>query len=103
IINSNDTNWEFLKIWRDLNQNGITDIGELFTLEDLSIESLNINYTETNQTINNGNYIYGTASYVTNDGYLHEIADVFLVQRTIISQFVNEVDVLDENFSENQG
>ncbi|MFY9259444.1 MAG: hypothetical protein WAO71_02915 [Gallionella sp.] len=38
---SADANFAQLQVWRDLNQNGVSDAGELFTLQSLGISSLN--------------------------------------------------------------
>jgi Ca2+-binding RTX toxin-like protein len=44
VIDSNDAIWSDLKIWIDANSNGITDSGELHTLDDLGVQSLNLVY-----------------------------------------------------------
>ena len=86
IINASDANWHNLKVWRDLNQNGITDAGELFSLDELGIESLNLNYTNTNQTLDNGNYVYASAQYTTMDGQTRDMVDIFLAQKHLLQR-----------------
>jgi hypothetical protein len=43
VIDANDAIWNNLKIWQDANGNGITDPGELHSLSDFNIQSLNLN------------------------------------------------------------
>ncbi|MBZ7988155.1 hypothetical protein [Campylobacter canadensis] len=49
-----------LKIWQDLNEDGITQINELKALKDLNITSINLNYKDTNQKLDNDNIITQT-------------------------------------------
>ena len=95
IIDAADANWSKLRIWRDLNQNGRTDEGELFTLDELGITSLNLNYTRNSNASNpsGGNYLFGTGSYTTSDGQSHELADYFFEQDSFHSKFTDPVDV----------
>ena len=62
-IDSKDTAYNELKIWKDSNSNGVTDNGELFTLAELGIESINTNYTYKNTKDENTNTVYGTGTY----------------------------------------
>jgi len=51
-ISARERNAEFgdLRVWSDLNGNGIADAGELFTLSELGIASLNLDYQAQNMT-----------------------------------------------------
>ena len=51
IISNLDENFDKLQIWQDSNSNGITDDGELKSLSELGIESLNLNAKELNLII----------------------------------------------------
>ncbi len=53
-ITADDSIFDDLKVWQDLNSDGVTDEGELKSLADLNIESFNLNYTE-NVTIDENN------------------------------------------------
>ena len=45
VIDANDAAFGDLRVWRDMNGNGRADAGELFTLSELGIASLNVGYT----------------------------------------------------------
>lgn len=98
IINSQDTQFADLRVWQDSNENGITDPGELKTLSDLGITSINLNSVEINQE-QNQNTITGMSSYTTSDGKVHHIYNVNLAFNKIYTQYTGEyqlsVDVLD--------
>ncbi|MFX6402349.1 hypothetical protein ABTG64_19800, partial [Acinetobacter baumannii] len=57
IVSSDDEAFKNLRVWRDLNQDGISQQNELFTLNDLDIKSLNLNYSDVNTNLANGNII----------------------------------------------
>ena len=80
ILNAQDDNWEKLKIWRDLNQNGVSDSGELNTLEYHGIESIDLQITKSidGEKEVAGNEVTGTASYTRIDGTSSEVGDVSL-------------------------
>lgn len=42
VINHLDRNWSSFRVWRDLNQDGLSQADELFTLEDLGIAEINL-------------------------------------------------------------
>jgi hypothetical protein len=57
IIDASDPAFAELKLWRDADQNGITGQGELISLQDAGIVSLNLANTLKNQSLTNGNPI----------------------------------------------
>lgn len=74
-ITAEDTAWSDLKIWIDANNDGYSQNGELHSLNDLDITQINLAYADVN-TINNGNAIKETGSFVIN-GNTQTIADVY--------------------------
>lgn len=68
VINTEDEIFSKLSVWIDQNSNGITDEGELKTLEDLQIQSIGIAYNQTNNKDDNGNTILGQTQVTLNDG-----------------------------------
>lgn len=78
-IDANDTNFEALKIWRDLNQDGVTDAGELSTLTELGIASIGLaNAAPTAPTAIGGNQVLREGTFTRTDGTTGKIADIAL-------------------------
>jgi hypothetical protein len=75
-ITSSDPLFNELKVWVDTGNVGSTPSGELFSLQDLNIQSINLNDQEVN-IANNGNTIGLMSSFTTTDGSVHQIADVW--------------------------
>ncbi|MBD2202094.1 hypothetical protein H6G33_08800 [Calothrix sp. FACHB-1219] len=76
VIDSTDTQFANLLIWRDKDQDGFSDVGELRSLADWGIRSINLNYQTANDT-NQGNRISSISNYTRTDGVTREIVDVW--------------------------
>ena len=59
LINEHDDVWSDLKIWNDVNGNGVTDAGELMHVNYFGIQEFDLNYQE-NNTESGGNTISGS-------------------------------------------
>ena len=68
VFDVHDTRFADVRIWRDLSQDGITQAGELFTLQSLGIAALNLNATNGAVNLGNGNVQTASAAYVRTDG-----------------------------------
>jgi hypothetical protein len=77
LIDSQDQAFNSLAIWRDANTDGETDAGELLTLAQNDIASLNLSYTESDR-VDNGNQLRLVSNYTTTDGTSYEMVDVWL-------------------------
>ncbi len=73
-ITSADSTFASFRIWRDLNGNGVTDSGELQTLTEAGITSIDVAATNTTETDNAGNRILGTASFTRSDSSTGTVA-----------------------------
>ncbi|WP_272947420.1 calcium-binding protein, partial [Variovorax sp. JS1663] len=69
-LNAADLAWNSLQVWRDLDQDGVSDAGELFHLDALGISRIGVNGSATNATGGtqagstvNGNLIAQSASF----------------------------------------
>ncbi len=65
VIDKNDTKFKDLKIWQDINGDGISQSNELKTLDELNITSINLNSKNTNID-DNGNNIFKTSIFTQN-------------------------------------
>ncbi|WP_161791861.1 calcium-binding protein [Candidatus Jidaibacter acanthamoebae] len=74
IINKHDEIYNKLRVWVDKNANGISEAKELFTLESLQIEKINLN-SHNNSSWLNGNLIVARSTF-TMKGKDHQIADI---------------------------
>jgi hypothetical protein len=94
VVDSADANWQHLRVWRDLNQDGISQAGELFTLDALGIAGLNVAKTEHSQVLANGNQIADLGTYIRSDGSVGQVgqmADIDLVEDSFHREFTDEV------------
>ena len=76
-LTGDDVEWNSFGVWRDANSNGVTDDGEFFSLDELNITSVNLQ-SDDDFHMENGNVVYGSATYETSDGTTHEVGDVGL-------------------------
>ncbi|MEA5567878.1 RHS repeat-associated core domain-containing protein, partial [Anabaena sp. UHCC 0399] len=84
IINASDAQFANLRVWRDKNQDGFSDVGELRSLNDWGIKSINLNYQTVNLT-NEGNRISSTSTYTLTNGTTRQIVDVWFTLDQVTS------------------
>lgn len=86
VINASDTQFSQLQIWRDLNQDGITNAGELAPLTQFNISSISLTTTETNVT-NEGNLIRSTGKYTLTDGTQRDAVSLWFAVDRLNTQY----------------
>ncbi|MBD2340809.1 hypothetical protein H6G64_27970, partial [Calothrix sp. FACHB-156] len=86
IIDSKDTQFNNLRVWRDKNQNGLSEVGELRSLNDWGIKSINLNYQAVDLT-NEGNRISSTSTYTLANGTTRQIVDVWFALDQVTSYY----------------
>ncbi|MEQ1738789.1 MAG: calcium-binding protein [Methyloglobulus sp.] len=95
-VDAGDAQFGNLKVWQDLNQDGLSQAGELFTLSQLGIASINVTSTDHSQTLPNGNQIADLGTYTKTDGSLgttgEVIGDINLATDTFHRQFPDHLD-----------
>ena len=96
VVNHLDANWEKLKVWQDVNQDGISQAEELHTLEALGITGINVGKTNTTQNLSNGNRIIGTGTFTRADGTTGNMADVWFQADTFTREFTDSIPVSEE-------
>lgn len=81
VINSSDSIFSSLRLWQDINHNGISAPSELHTLPELGLKTLDLNYKQSRRTDRYGNHFrYRAKVKDTHDAQLGRWAwDVFLV------------------------
>jgi hypothetical protein len=96
VVNSSDTRFANLRVWRDLNQDGISQSGELFTLASLGIASINVAHTNVSTNLGNGNTLTATGSFTRTDGSTSTVGgtnlgDANLVEDTFHREFTDTI------------
>ena len=76
-ITAADTNFSDLQIWRDLNEDGRSDVNELFSLAELNIKRIDAVGNSTNIT-SEGHLINETGSFELADGTQREVVNVWM-------------------------
>ncbi len=72
VLDASDDRWSEFRVWRDANQNGVVDDGELQTMSEAGIKLINLlSTTDGSQSFSDGSAITGTSSYQTSDGTSH--------------------------------
>ena len=90
-VNALDANFANLQVWQDLNQDGVSQAGELKTLTELGIASLNLAKTANSQTLTGGNQIADLGSFVRADGTTAVMADVNLASDAFHRSFTDVI------------
>jgi hypothetical protein len=94
-INSSDSIFTKLKVWQDLNQDGISQSNELKTLSQLNINQINLtNITNLNQNVE-GNVIISQGTYQTSDNQTHNLFNLDLA--------IDQTNSASYQYQDNQG
>jgi hypothetical protein len=78
LIDAKDAVFKDLQVWVDANSNGVSEAGELRSLVDAGVLSIDLKHDNA-QTTQNGNVLQGFSSFTTTDGQSHQIVDAWLM------------------------
>lgn len=95
MINAQDLAFNDLKVWKDEDSDGQVDEGELLTLEQADIQSINVNYRNADIKEDNGNIHKQQGNYQTNNGATAALTDVWFatdLARTVEKDLVAVAD-----------
>ncbi|MFA9461538.1 hypothetical protein [Thiohalorhabdus methylotrophus] len=103
VVNSEDANWDELRVWRDLDSDGVTDEGELQGLDEAGIASFSVEAESNNQLQDNGNVVADLGTYQWADGstgtvgqVTGEMADIDLTSDPFHREFSDEIPLTEE-------
>lgn len=77
-VDVHDAAFTELRIWKDVNENGRTDTGELLTLEEAGVQSIDVAYSNSSMVDAQGNAHRQQGSYTTTGGETHAATDVWV-------------------------
>ena len=95
IFDSSDTRFADVRVWRDLNQDGISQSNELSTLAANNIRSISLSKTSTTTHLGNGNTQTATATFTRTDDTTGTAANLGLATNTFYRKFTNRVTLTD--------
>jgi Ca2+-binding RTX toxin-like protein len=93
VIDSNDAIFTELKVWRDLNGDGVVNPGEMESLADAGIAAINLSATAQTGVTNAGNTIMSTGTFTRTDGTTSAIDDVSFNTDPFHSTFAGDTSV----------
>jgi hypothetical protein len=93
VIDANDPVFSQLRVWRDLNGDGVVDPGEIETLAQAGIASINVAPTTQGGGTIAGNTILGSGSFTRADGTAGNMADVSFVTDPFHSKYLGDTSV----------
>ncbi len=73
-----DAQWSQFQVWRDANQDGISQADELFSLDDLSIRSIDLTRQTAAASENGENMVSATTTMTLDSGESRQVGDVAL-------------------------
>ena len=104
-VNLLDERFSELRVWQDLNSDGLSTSDELKTLEQAGIAEFNVQKNPNSQLLNNGNRIADLGTYTRTDGKsatmgeVGSMADIDLAEDTFHREFTDEVPLADDEKS----
>jgi len=77
-LDAEDARWSEFRIWQDANGDGVSQAGEVKTLEQLGIASIDLNPNGPATTFGDGSSIQGLSTFTRTDGTTGAAGDVSL-------------------------
>ncbi|KJC54173.1 hypothetical protein UP10_40625 [Bradyrhizobium sp. LTSPM299] len=93
VIDANDAVYSQLRVWQDANGNAVVDPGELKTLSDLGIASINVSSTPQAGASAAGNTIEATGTFTWANGTTGAVGDVVLSTDPFHSEYKGDKSV----------
>ena len=92
-LNSLDEDWNGFRIWVDENQNGITDEGELLTLDEAQITSLNLSHRDGSaEVIEDGTINHGLIDVERTNGDIVDGGDIAFAYESLGTREITDGD-----------
>jgi hypothetical protein len=82
VLDASDAAFANLRVWRDLDQDGNSDAGELFSLAELGVSQIGLSKTPFSQTLADGTRLDGLDSFVI-DGQARSYTDAWFAENPL--------------------
>ncbi|MBI5786871.1 MAG: putative Ig domain-containing protein [Rhodocyclales bacterium] len=92
-VDTQDSAYTTLKVWKDTNGDGVSQADELLTLAAAGVQSIATGFTALDQTDANGNITKQTSTFTRTDGTTGTSADIWFVEDkadTIATEWLSE-------------
>ena len=96
LIDARDSAYSELSLWIDKNGNGETDEGELTSLSDMDIVSINLSFAESDYIDPQDSYFRETSTALLADESAADVANVWCTRNLVYSKPVRQVEVSKE-------
>ena len=96
VFDAKDTRFKDVRVWRDLNQDGVSQSSELSTLSANNIRSISLSKTRKTTNLGNGNTQTATATFTRTDDTTGTAANLGLASNTFYRQFTRAVTLTDK-------
>ncbi|MBF0310363.1 MAG: hypothetical protein HQL56_12625 [Magnetococcales bacterium] len=97
LIDATDADFAQLRIWRDLDGDGNSDTGELQTLTEAGVSSLNRSFVLNGSSLE-GNVVAALSSFTRTDGSSGSMGDVWFATDPLYSRYTGSIEIRDEAF-----
>ncbi|MCK9284543.1 MAG: hypothetical protein M0P39_09705, partial [Rhodocyclaceae bacterium] len=91
VFDDQDTQYVNVRVWRDLNQDGVSESGELKSLADTGVVAISLNATAAAANLGNGNSQTAVAGFMRTDGSSGTIANLNFAGNDFYRQFATPV------------
>jgi Ca2+-binding RTX toxin-like protein len=92
VLDASDAAFANLRVWRDLDQDGNSDAGELFSLAELGVSQIGLSKTPFSQTLADGTRLDGTGSFVIN-GQTRSYTDAWFAENPFYREFATAIEL----------
>lgn len=91
VLDAGDAAYSQLRVWRDVDQDGMSDSGELWTLEDIGIDRISLAAVDFTQVLEDGTRLDGAGSFLVG-GELRTYTDAWFAENPFHRNFATPVE-----------
>ena len=95
-VDAADSAFAHLRVWRDRNQDGISQKDELLTLEEAKVKAFNLAHQNSDRDLGNGNTLAEEGTYTDSDGNEKQMGDLNLAADHFHSRYADSLPLTDE-------